>query len=219
MATKGTRPKSSVRKAEYVKTDFNSLSSKEKGLVSQCYKKKLMIIQLCDEKAQLTDHYLRMALMLPQDDATEMIWDYVKDFNGCFWEGNSKLLNIKSIMKNTLDESDGKTKMAHFKHDGEFICFAEQHSAGDKPIFYIGDFPVTRAEFNLDWSELVEGKLGFLPKTEAERNEYKATAATKKVKQNGLSGVIAQRKLSKTSVSLDSEDSDNDSEDTDLDSE
>lgn len=216
MASKGTRPKPSVRKAEYVKTDFNSLSSKEKGLVSQCYKKKQIIIRMGEQQALLMEHYLRIALMLPQDDATEMIWDYASDNGACVWYGESKLLNKKSIMKEKYDESDDITKMAHFKQDGEFICFAEQHKAGDKPIFYQGYFAVSREEFNLDWSEIVEGVLAFIPKTEAERNEYKATAATQGVKRAGLSGVISQRKSAKTSVSLDSDD---DSEETDCDSE
>jgi hypothetical protein len=158
----------------FKKDDFNSLTSKEKGLVSQCYKKKLIITEMSRQRTILTGHYLRAALMLPQEEATEMIWDYVRDCGDCVWEGNSEYLNITSTIKTFWDITENKKALGHFKHDGVFIKIAKK---GEAPIFYDGAFPVYRNEFDLDWSQMVEGILDFIPRTEEEKEEFKGTKA------------------------------------------
>lgn len=211
MAPKGTRPKPSVRKAEYVKTDFNSLSSKEKGLVSLAYRKNLKIEELKAGQGELLAHFFSMALTLPKDNATERIWDYASTTTQ-YWSGDSTLLNLKTRIADYTD-TKGNTFLAHYTQNGKYIKRAKED---DFPEYYNGYFIVSRELFNLDWSKIEELTFGFTPKTEAERNEYKATMATQGVKRAGLSGVISQRKSAKTSVSLDSDD---DSEETDCDSE
>lgn len=212
MASKGTRPKASVRKAE--QNDFNSLSSKEKGLVSLAYRKNLKIEELKAGQGELLAHFFAMALTLPKDNATERIWDYASTTTH-YWSGDSTLLNLKTKIANYTD-TKGNTFLAHYTQNGKYIKRAKED---DFPEYYNGYFIVSRESFNLDWSKIEKLTFGFTPKTEAERNEYKATMATQGVKRAGLSGVISQRKMSKTSVSLDSEDSDDDSEETDCDSE
>jgi hypothetical protein len=212
MATKGTRPKPSVRKGEQ---DFNTLSSKEKGLVSLAYRKNIKIRTLEAGNGELLAHFLNMALLLPKDIATERIWDYISTTSQ-YWHGDSTLLDIKTTIGDYTNQK-GVVSKAHYTINGQYFKAAKKD---DTPEYYTGNFAVSRDQFNLDWTKIEKLVLGFTPKTLAERNEYKATAATAGVKRAKLSGVITERKRAKPVSLDDDEDSDDeDSEEIDCDSE
>ena len=83
------------------------------------------------------------------------------------WEGNSKLLNIKTEIFTCTDLINfgylPKT-ILHFTHDDKIYGTSELY--GTDPIFYDGVFDINLHDFTLSQLWLKQGKIKFEPNSE-----------------------------------------------------
>lgn len=88
------------------------------------------------------------------DELIEMIWNYVLTTPPSVWrQENSKVWGIKTTL-GEYKNKQGVVSIAHFTETNHYYGSVKQF--GDKPIFYTGNFRVTRERFVLDISKLPE---------------------------------------------------------------
>ena len=78
-----------------------------------------------------------------------MVWDFVENINGGLWKMNypSANLGVKSIIADYINKKTGKVSLAHYTDNGTYLGSVSK--LGDQPIYYDGNFRITREKFNL----------------------------------------------------------------------